>query len=299
MVYSPPGLLPGNQRGKCGLNAFDGAMGLVAGLALSALIAWGGYAKRALSRSGMLGAILVGTTIFGFGGWTWGLVLIAFFLSSSWLSRYRWREKEHLAEKFAKTGHRDLGQTLANGGWAAILALFNFFFPSPALFAPFLGAMASVNADTWATELGVLSKSPPRSIANGKIVPVGTSGGITLLGTGAAALAAASIGLVALLLDLLNSLIFQVSPSGPAFLIVLVSLAGGLTGAMFDSLLGARAQGIYHCPRCDKETERRTHSCGQATTQVRGWRRLDNDGVNFLSSMVGSLTAYLLWRWWT
>ena len=35
------------------------------GLALSALIGWLGYRRRSLSRSGVAGAIVVGTAIFG------------------------------------------------------------------------------------------------------------------------------------------------------------------------------------------------------------------------------------------
>ena len=89
-------------------------MQVLVGLILSMAIGYAGYRQGALSRSGVLGATLVGTLIFGLGGWEWGLVLIAFFVSSSLLSRYRGREKEALAEKFAKGSRRDLGQTLAN-----------------------------------------------------------------------------------------------------------------------------------------------------------------------------------------
>ena len=59
---------------------------VVLGLALSAVIGGLGYWRRSLSGSGVLGAILVGTVIFGLGGWVWGLLLITFFVSSSWLT---------------------------------------------------------------------------------------------------------------------------------------------------------------------------------------------------------------------
>jgi len=54
---------------------------LVAGLIISALIGWLAYQRRSLSRSGVLGAVITGTLIFGFGGLAAGLLLIAFFLS--------------------------------------------------------------------------------------------------------------------------------------------------------------------------------------------------------------------------
>ena len=57
------------------------------------------------------------------------------------------------------------------------------------------GALAAVNADTWSTELGVLSSGRPRLITSLKPVEKGTSGGVSLVGT-LAALAGAALGLV-------------------------------------------------------------------------------------------------------
>jgi uncharacterized membrane protein len=47
-------------------------------------------------------------------------------------------------------------------------------------------------------------------------------------------------------------------------------------------------QAIYYCATCDKETEKAFHGCGTPTLHRRGWRWLDNDMVNFLSSLVGA-----------
>jgi len=270
---------------------------LVAGLCLSALIAGLAYRKEALSPSGVLGALLVGTIIFGFGGWVWGLLLIAFFVSSSILSRYRRSIKETLADKFSKGSRRDLGQTLANGGLGALLALASFIWPHPLWLPAFLGVMGTVNADTWATEIGVLSKRAPRLITTWKAVPIGTSGGISLLGTAAALGGGGLIGLLALLLIAAGSL-FQRAPwpEGLAWLPVL-GLAAGWFGSLVDSLLGATAQAIYYCDTCEKETERAIHACGQPTRPLRGWKWLDNDWVNLLSSAAGGALAALLASW--
>src|SRR5215210_871648 len=97
---------------------------ILAGIILSTLIGGAAYWRGSLTPSGWLGAIITGTLTFGFGGWTWGLTLIAFFLSSSVLSHFRQARKQALAgEKFEKGGRRDLAQTLANGGVGAVLAL--------------------------------------------------------------------------------------------------------------------------------------------------------------------------------
>ncbi|MBI3361287.1 MAG: DUF92 domain-containing protein [Chloroflexi bacterium] len=260
---------------------------LLLGFALAALIAFVGYRRHSLSRSGAVGAMLVGAIIFGLGGLAWGILLIVFFVSSSALSHYKETQKEALAEKFSKGGQRDLAQTLANGGAGMIIALLWTVKPDAPLWAAFVGAMAAVNADTWATELGVLSKDAPRLVTNGKIVEVGTSGGVTLAGTLAAAAGAASIAGVG-----------GVAAGG--WHLALVGTSGGLLGSLFDSLLGATVQAIYICDGCGKETERHPiHTCGNPTRLSRGWRWLDNDWVNFISSIVGALVAVGLWEWLT
>jgi uncharacterized protein (TIGR00297 family) len=267
---------------------------LIAGLVLSTIIALVALRKRALTTSGAGGAIVVGTVTFGFGGWAWGLVLVAFFALSSVLSRYRHADKRKLADKFVKGSQRDLGQVLANGGLAAIVSLLYFSYPTPALVAGFLGAMAAVNADTWGTEIGLLSPVPPRFITTGRRVPAGTSGGVTVLGTAASTLGALFIGLVAYLLLCIDSVVAGHSALNLSWIIP-TALISGLLGSLFDSFLGATVQGIYYCAACDAETEKQTHGCGLRTKHLRGWRWLNNDVVNFLSSVCGALIAIALW----
>ncbi|MCD6552807.1 MAG: DUF92 domain-containing protein [Anaerolineae bacterium] len=272
---------------------------ILGGLLISGLIGWAGYRKESLSASGVLGAIVIGTLIFGLGGWVWGLVLIAFFVSSSFLSHYRQADKEGLAEKFAKGHRRDLGQALANGGWGAVLAVLYTFLPNQLFWAAFVGTMAAVNADTWATELGVLNPTPPRLITTGQRVPVGSSGGISILGTLAALGGGLFIGVVALALGGVASLWQHLPLHWTDLWLIPVAIVGGLAGSFFDSLLGATAQAIYYCDACQKETERTIHRCGTQTRQIRGWHWLDNDRVNLLSSVVGGLAAALVaWAGW-
>jgi uncharacterized protein (TIGR00297 family) len=264
------------------LNLFELTIGLVLSLAIGVL----GHRRGALSRSGVVGALIVGTLIFGLGGWEWGVLLVAFFVSSSALSFYQAGEKRGLAEKFAKGHRRDLGQALANGGCAALLALLSRLRPHPLWFFACAGAMAAVNADTWATELGVLSRKLPRLITTGRPVEVGTSGGITWSGVGASLGGALLIGLLGGVASLTLRLGCVV-----AAVLLLAAAAGGLAGSLFDSLLGATVQAIYWCDTCGKETERRIHRCGTQTRLLRGWRWLGNDMVNLVASVVGALVA--------
>ena len=130
---------------------------LLQGLALSVIIAALATWRGSLSRSGAVGAMLVGTLIFGLGGWVWGVALAVFFISSSALSHFKERQKAAVAEKFEKGHRRDMGQVLANGGLGAFIAVLSAIAPHEAWFYLFVGVMATVTADTWATELGVLS----------------------------------------------------------------------------------------------------------------------------------------------
>ena len=262
------------------------------GIVLGVIMAVGGYWKRALSQSGALAAAFVGTIVFGVGGWAWGVLLVAFFVASSALSFYNPRRKaEVAAEKFDKGSRRDWAQVIANGGWATLLALMMWQRPTPWLFVAFVGTMATVTADTWATELGTLSRTPPRLITTGREVPPGTNGAVSALGTMAALVGGLFIGTLAYLLAQWGA----ISPLtlNPLWLPSIAAVSG-LAGAFTDSLLGATVQHIYHCPRCDSETERTMHHCGTATHPLRGWRWMDNDMVNFLSSVVGSLVAACL-----
>ncbi len=276
---------------------------LAIGLVLSGVIGLLAWRRDALAPGGVAGAMLVGTLIFGFGGWTWGLVLIAFFVSSSLLSQYRRAEKETVAEQFDKDERRDLGQVLANGGLGALLALAVYFLVDLAgqtrighplyvyLTVAYFGVMATVNADTWATELGVLARERPRLITTGRPVAPGTSGGITRYGTLAALTGAAFIGVAAFLLIQLASWATRGELLLADLSIVAIAAAAGLVGSLFDSLLGASVQRIFWCDHCEKETERQVHSCGMRTRPLRGWSWMNNDMVNLISSLVGGLLA--------
>lgn len=260
---------------------------LALGVLFSSGVALLAYRRRSLNASGAVGAVVAGTTTVGMGGWSWGLTLIYFFVSSSLLSHFRERDKEiTAADKFSKGSQRDIGQVMANGGLAIVLALCHGFTTAPRLrallHAAYTGVLATANADTWATELGVLSSQQPHLITTGQPTSPGTSGGVTGLGTTASALGALSLGCVFWLLE----------GAKPAHrLLPLLSLFAGLAGSTADSLIGATIQAMYYCPVCQKETERRVHRCGTQTQPLRGIPWFDNDLVNFVSTAIGGLIA--------
>jgi uncharacterized protein (TIGR00297 family) len=199
-----------------------------------------------LTPAGAAAALVVGAaTVWGV-GWRGLLLLLAFFVSGSLLTR--------------GGGRRNARQVMANGGVAAAAALLGAW---PA----FAGAVAAAAADTWATEIGAHSPTPPRLITSGAPVPPGANGGVTLLGTGGAVLGAAVIGALFLLLGPRATGPGSAHPGWGAVVVA----GAGVLGMLVDSLLGATVQGP-----ADK------------------W--LDNDGVNLAMTLAGAGIAAAGWR---
>ncbi len=259
------------------------------GIILAALMAFLASSLRFLSRSGALAAFLLGAIVFGLGGLRWAIVLLVFFLSSSGLSLLFRKRKEAPEKNYAKGSTRDAWQVAANGGLAGLFALLYFFFPQSSwIWIAYSAAFAAANADTWATEIGALAKKPPRLITTMQMVEAGTSGAISWLGTAAAFTGALLIGFTASFVD-------PFAAEQPAWLVLVVVTIGGGVGSLVDSLLGATFQAVYHCPQCDKDTEKYPiHGCGTETALVRGKKWLNNDIVNLICTFSGVVIALLM-----
>ncbi|MEA2575269.1 MAG: hypothetical protein QOH93_2567 [Chloroflexia bacterium] len=266
---------------------------------LAAAIGYLGYRARALSASGAVAACVVGGTVFGFGGIPAAVLLVAFFASSSLLSFFRAGDpaKRRATETFEKGGRRDAAQVMANGGVAALAVLLSYFFPSTFFSGAFVGALSAATADTWATELGVLSKRRPRLLTTGAQVQAGTSGAVTLLGSVAAAVGTLFIGLSAALLVRFPE--FGQLPAASEIAVVGAALIGGTAGSIADSLLGATIQARYYCPVCDKPTESKLHRCGTRTTLIGGLAWVNNDLVNLAATVTGALVGGTLAAIWS
>lgn len=267
--------------------------------------------KQLLTTDGILMAAILGTFLFVITPLAWFL-LIAFFLSSSGLSKFMSAKKEPLHEKFAKGSQRDAGQVWANGGLPALLILgywilnasntYDFLqLSSLDTFSPWLLAyaiaVATVNADTFATEIGTLSSSPPRNILRPwEIVSPGTSGGVSVLGTLASLLGAMEIAILYFGFSFIfnNNILAQVSlPTGVLVFLIIATL--GLVGSLVDSFLGATIQEMFWCEQCRKDTEQAFHvKCQQPTKKIRGIPKFNNDVVNFVSALVASACGFLL-----
>ena len=120
-----------------------------------------------------------------------GLTLITFFVASSKATRIGAARKHKLEDGHQEGGNRNWVQVAANGGLGTALAACFLWSTrqqgaapeQPLCFgtqpwhtllqAAYMCHYACCNADTWASELGVLSRHRPRLVTSGASVPPG------------------------------------------------------------------------------------------------------------------------------
>jgi uncharacterized protein (TIGR00297 family) len=244
------------------------------------LISFAGLKMKSLTISGAVAACFIGISIFAGFGYP-GLILLGiFFGSSSFWSKFKRDQKKSVDDLLVKGDQRDAIQVLANGGVSALISIVNAFMPFDGSFTVYSASIAAANADTWASEIGTLSKKMPRMIFTLKQVKKGTSGAVSSLGTASAFFGAWLIGISAYL-------VFSIQAVDLLLIIML-----GFIGNLIDTVLGASIQVQYQCPACGKKTERYSH-CQKQGNKIKGF--LNNDAVNFSAILAASLLAVLIY----
>ncbi|NEU30737.1 DUF92 domain-containing protein [bacterium LRH843] len=244
------------------------------------LISGFAYKTKKLTRSGAVAAVVVGTFI-ALGLGLYGLLLLALFFLSSTLVGLLRRKHEQVGEEISAKGDcRDAFQVLANGGVAALLSLIYLIIPSPMLICGFIASIAAANADTWASEIGSLSKSQPFHMIKWRRVPAGTSGAMSTVGTAAAFAGSFVISVL--------SIFFWLGSHYNSHILLIALIVCGFVGNLFDTLLGGTGQVVYRCPVCGLETERKKH-CDTESKRIYGLTWMNNDIVNLCCSAIGAI----------
>ncbi len=255
---------------------------MIIGILFIMFLSFSAWKMKTLSMSGMIGAIIIGSSVFIGFSWEGLLILGSFFVSSSMLSKIKTKRKSTLVDILKKHDQRDIIQVLANGGIPAVIAIgvlvnAEDFIQYAVLFSI---SLAAANSDTWASEIGTLSKQKPRLLLTLKKVERGTSGAVSLLGTVAALVGSCFISIIAgLLLHL-------------TLIDILLVAFFGFLGNIFDTLLGQTVQLKYKCSVCHRLTENKVH-CEQQGIKLHSHSFLDNDAVNLLSIALTTILAFL------
>ncbi len=227
---------------------------------LRAATPWGAIAGTAITAS-----LMFSTVTFPYEPWHTALLpVLAVALLAFASTRLGRRKKERLGTAENRRGRR-ASQVAANLGVAAVvfsafiqswLINSNWFvattLPPALIFAVGLAALAEAAADTASSEVGQVFGRRPRMITTLRKADPGRDGAISLAGTVAGVVASALVAATGT---------YALGGGRGMFA---AGCAGGIFGLFFDSLLGA-------------------------TLEERGW--LNNDGVNFLSTMSAALFA--------
>jgi uncharacterized protein (TIGR00297 family) len=258
------------------------------GFIFSFIIGLAAFKKNSLSFSGFAAAVIFGTSLYYFGGLYLSVIMVCFFVSSSILTKLGEHKKIGLVDISEKTGGRDYVQVFSNGGLGLLYAFIYYLTGNSLFIVAYAASFAAANADTWSSELGVLSKRQPVSILSFKKLETGSSGAVSFLGTFAALLGAGFIAVV-FILGYVYTFGFHIN----LLYYFLIVSAAGFMGSIIDSILGATVQAKYRCSICSKYTEKQLHH-GQPTIPVKGIKWMNNDAVNFTSTALASAAALIL-----
>lgn len=244
----------------------------------SALVGIWSYRRKSIATSGFIALICICTLFISLQAYVYLGILFSMFASSSLLTKYKKAQKEDMEAIVLKTGPRDAFQAFANLGAAIVSYVFLLLSQDMAWVYAFLGSVAASNADSWASEIGGLSNSPPRMITTFKLARKGISGAVTWLGTLGGIIGALFISVWAWVLPNMESL-------HPLSLFAIASIAG-VFGFVLDSFLGALIQAKY------------IDSDGALTERIQGNRLrsgiswINNDVVNLISSIMAAVFGY-------
>lgn len=281
-------------------------------LAVASLLSWHGLRKRSLSKSGAMAAWAVGFLSF-LASLRFGLLLIAFYQSSSSLTKLKGAYKKTLEEGHKEGGQRDHVQVLSCSLVATVVAVVFLalageddrpvnFSTDPlrgGLLCAYLGHYATCCGDTWASEVGVLDPWVPLLVtAPWRPVPKGTNGGMSAVGTVASLAGGVFMGFV----------FWAVGPAGESLSLVWLGAWAGFGGSLLDSLLGATCQASWYCSTrkmvvssataADVRARGEAHGSTNASVKrVCGVDLLTNEQVNAVSVLATTVAAGVVGGW--
>ncbi len=185
------------------------------------------YRAKTIDLTGVFSAVLFGVILISFTGTvSWFIIILVFFILGSAFTKFKYSEKEFLGVAQGKHGKRGYKNAFANAGVGVAAAILFGVTGDMIYAAVFLGSVSTATADTLASEIGVTGGNPVM-ITTLKRCPLGTNGGVTLIGEAACVIGALIIAGLGFLLG--------IAP----WYVCLISAAAGVAGTNLDSLYGA------------------------------------------------------------
>lgn len=246
-------------------------------LLIVGIIVWAALRTRSLTLDGAAAALLTAATLFALGGLMIALSLLVFFVLGSSVSRLKNERKRQAESLQEETGARSWKQVLCNSLPAALLLWAGYIMPDEPFFRLLaLSVFSGAAADTFSSEIGMLSQGKVFSILSGRPLPRGVSGGVSWLG-----LAAGLAGSILLALPAIP----EFGWSG-----FFLAAALGFFGSIFDSILGASLQRKYLGPTGLIQDR----PSGRDEVPRFGYQIISNNGVNLISLSMTVLLGGLL-----
>ncbi|WRX33187.1 Protein of unknown function DUF92 [Theobroma cacao] len=232
---------------------------------ISFLIAIRSYRRKSLDLSGALSGFIVMTIHFAV-GYRFGAMLLAFFFTSSKLTKVGEEKKRRVDADFKEGGQRNWIQVLFNSGVATVLSVIIWSLTGgedkcldskesvliTSLIGGIIGHYSCCNGDTWSSEIGVLT------LAAGSV-----------------------IGLTFVLVGFFTTTC-STGMAMKQLLVIPLSAVAGLLGSIIDSLLGATLQFSGFCSVRNKVVGKP----GPTVKKISGLSILDNNAVNLVSVLL-------------
>ncbi|MBQ9730491.1 MAG: DUF92 domain-containing protein, partial [Clostridia bacterium] len=225
------------------------------------------FLSKFITYFGSLLAAAIGGTFLFVGGWFFFAYLIGCYALMLSVSLIRKLLKAQVVETVEKTKGKDGVEIFVNGFFPTLSIFLFAITRSPVFSAAALCTLSAAFVDSLSSDVGTLSKAKPRDILTWKPLEKGISGGVSILGTLTALVAAVGFAAFTNLL------------SGARFFLCAAVI---FSGTLIDSVFGSVLQAKYRCNVCGKQTEK-TICCQTPTEFEKGVRVLNNDAINFLS----------------
>lgn len=209
---------------------------------------------RGVTTSGALAGAVVCFVLYLAGGPGAFAALITVFALAWITTRLGYQRKQRLGTAERREG-RKASQVLANLGVATACAALYLRYDKTVLLLAMAAALSEAAADTVSSEVGQAFGEKPRLITTWRSVRAGTDGAVSLRGTLAGVAAAGIVSSVSVFGGLLPRQW------------LLISVGAAILGMVVDSFLGAWLERLH---------------------------LLNNDSVNFLSTLAAALVAFWL-----